>query len=401
MLSDWDLYKSDASNVIGIDPVTPLVGAGSLVMGKGPSINNGRSHLLPKNPGTWTPVGVLRGAAAITCQVPTSFTVDTGAPQYFGIIALCETVTVNAVGQAVYAFLAEARTSGVLGLSLRYFPDGLATNTQASGLAPSNTPLWSAVMTPSLPLGTVFTMEFEWEASSEYGGTRLIARKGSATGYSDLVTLVDMIHPLTPIPTTCGRRAVYGLRQWRHAQFYGEDGQLEAPRVTTYRGQEGFLSLGGYLAGYASVASAVLEGATQLTILGAQLTGVVLPGDTFTVDGAPGTYTVQQTVVAVDNQLVGVPFSPSAPAGGFAVASSVLFNAHSIAETRGWTATNTLQILETTVQGHLARTRRTGLVEWQGTFEGFFDYGDPAQATLMNKFTQPPYRGSWWAYRSR
>lgn len=163
--------------------------------------------------------------------------------------------------------------------------------------------------------------------------------------------------------------------------------------MTTYKGMDGFLSLGGYVAGYASVASAVLEGATQVTILGAQLTGVVLPGDTFTVAGAPGTYTVQQTVVAVDNQLVNVPFSPAAPAGGFGQGASVTFDAHSIAETRGWTATNTLQVLETTVQRQPARTRRTGLVEWQGTFEGFFDYGDPAQATLMQKFTHPPYRG--------
>lgn len=158
--------------------------------------------------------------------------------------------------------------------------------------------------------------------------------------------------------------------------------------MTFYRGLDGFVSLGGYVAGYPSIATAVLAGASQVTILGAQLTGVVLPGDQFTVEGVPGTYTVQQTVVAVDNQLKAVPFSPAAPAGGLPAAASVLFLAHSIAQTRQWTATNTLQVLETTVQGQPARTRRTGLVEWEGTFEGLFDYDDPEQASLVHRFTQ-------------
>lgn len=156
--------------------------------------------------------------------------------------------------------------------------------------------------------------------------------------------------------------------------------------MTTYRGQDGFVSLGGYVAGYPSTATGVPEGGTQVTILGPQLTGVLLPGDTFTLHGIDGTYTVQGLVVAVNNQFVNVPFSPPAPVGGFPLARFVVFASHSIAQTRTWTVTPTLQVLETTVQRAAYRTRRTGLTEWEGTFEGLFDYGDPSQAALLNKF---------------
>lgn len=169
---------------------------------------------------------------------------------------------------------------------------------------------------------------------------------------------------------------------------------MEVAGVTTYRGMDGFVSLGGYVAGSVQVGSAVTAGATQATFVGAPLlSGVVLPGDIFTVTGVSGTYTVQNTVRASAQQLANVVFTPVAPAGGFPQNAAVLFASHSVAQTRQWTATQTLQTLETTVQGDAYRTRRTGLVEWEGTFEGLFDYGDPQQAALLERYTQAKPNG--------
>jgi hypothetical protein len=163
---------------------------------------------------------------------------------------------------------------------------------------------------------------------------------------------------------------------------------METAGMTTYRGMDGFVSLGGYVAGALRVASAVDEGGTQVTLTGTPLlSGVVLAGDTFTVTGVSGTYTSQSTVLAASNSLGPVAFSPAAPAGGFPAGAAVLFASSSVAQTRQWSATPTLQILETTVQGATHRTRRTGLVEWEGTFEALFDYGDPQQASLLDRYT--------------
>ena len=157
--------------------------------------------------------------------------------------------------------------------------------------------------------------------------------------------------------------------------------------MTTYRGMDGFVSLGGYVSGAAFVQPAVPEGGTALTVIGNPLTGVVLAGDTFRVPGVGGLYTVGATVLAQDNSLGPIPFTPPAPAGGFPAGIGVVFLSHSIAQTRQWSATSTLQMLETTVQGDTHRRRRTGLVEWEGSFEALFDYDDPEQASLLDRYT--------------
>lgn len=156
----------------------------------------------------------------------------------------------------------------------------------------------------------------------------------------------------------------------------------------TYRGLNGLVTLGGYVSGAPTLQAAVAAGASTMTLTGTPLTGLVLPGDPFTVPGVPGTFTVTNTVVAQTNTLTGITFTPVAPAGGFPLGGIVLVATSSVAQTRQWTATPTLQTLETTVQGDAFRTRRTGLAEWEGTFEALFDYGDPGQASLLARYTQ-------------
>lgn len=155
-----------------------------------------------------------------------------------------------------------------------------------------------------------------------------------------------------------------------------------------YRGMDGLVSLGGYVAGSTTLSAAVAAGASTMTLTGTPLTGLVMAGDTFTVPGSPGAYTVTNSVVASANTLTGITFTPVAPAGGFPAGGVVFLATSSVAQTRQWTATPTMQILETTVQGAGARTRRTGLTEWEGTFEALFDYGDPSQASLLDRYTQ-------------
>jgi hypothetical protein len=120
---------------------------------------------------------------------------------------------------------------------------------------------------------------------------------------------------------------------------------------------------------------------------GTPLTGVLLPGDRFRVNGDPQVYTVTTTVLASNDTLIGVPFTPASEVAWDAGALLTFLN-HSIAKTRQWVATVTLHMLDVTVQGQTARTRRTGLVEWEGSFEGLFDYDDPDQKALLDRFTQ-------------
>jgi hypothetical protein len=156
----------------------------------------------------------------------------------------------------------------------------------------------------------------------------------------------------------------------------------------TYRGMDGLVSLGGYVSGAPTLQAAVAEGATSMTLTGTPLTGVLMAGDTCTVPGVSGTFTVTGTVVASGNTLASVPFTPAAPAGGFPAGGLVFVTTASVAQTRQWSAAPTIQVLETTVQGEAYRTRRTGLVEWEGSFEALFDYGDPGQKRLMDRYTQ-------------
>lgn len=196
MLSDWDIYKSDPGVIAAIEPVTPLQGAGSLKVGRGtaPSGLTASAHLVSKGV-VYAPVGVLRGALAGTFKVDTSFTSDNATDQYMGLVAVQSTRVMTGGTDTAYSVRVRNRAStGSMDMALVRHTTGLVW---AAG-----TILWTYTLTPAIPKGTVFTLEFEWEVSTEYGGTRLIVRRGTSTTYTDLATLVDMVHPLTPLPTS-------------------------------------------------------------------------------------------------------------------------------------------------------------------------------------------------------
>lgn len=157
--------------------------------------------------------------------------------------------------------------------------------------------------------------------------------------------------------------------------------------MATLRGLEGFLVLGGYLVGTTiAVNGTVLAGAATVSIDGSPLTGVILPGDTFTVTGVLGTYTVTNVsaLLAAGNAITGITFSPVAPVGGFPDNAVFILTANAVANMRQWMATSNLAILDKTVMGEYWNTCVGGLGSWTGSFRALLDYGDPRQAVLVN-----------------
>jgi hypothetical protein len=69
-----------------------------------------------------------------------------------------------------------------------------------------------------------------------------------------------------------------------------------------------------------AVNGAVLAGGTTLALDGAPLSGYLAADDTFTITNVSGVYTVTNAspVVASQNAMTGITFTPAAPVGGFA-----------------------------------------------------------------------------------
>lgn len=195
MLSDWDIYKSDPAVLVGIEPVIPIDGPGSLRLGHGatPTLIDGLANLVSKGNAPYTPVGLLRGALAGAFVVPTTSMVFGGVANYPAICCVQSARNVSASAGTCFALCVGTIDVGFNSLTLNAFPAGLVHPIPAA--------LWQTTLTPTVGRGVRMTVELEWEVSVEYGGIRFIVRRGQALNYSDLVTLVDMIHPVTPLPT--------------------------------------------------------------------------------------------------------------------------------------------------------------------------------------------------------
>lgn len=170
--------------------------------------------------------------------------------------------------------------------------------------------------------------------------------------------------------------------------------------MATLRGHLGFVSVGGYLFGGGSlvVAGAVAAGGSAVNVVQADtanIFGVIAPGDTFTVNGVAGTYTVVSLRSATDPHRVkhweiilggasGITFTPVAPVGGFPDAAAITFTQNVLTQVRLWRLTQAFQLLDTTVMGQVARTRRTGRLTKDVVLELLFDRGEAGQAAILN-----------------
>jgi len=125
---------------------------------------------------------------------------------------------------------------------------------------------------------------------------------------------------------------------------------------------------------------------------GAQLIGVVVAGDTFTIAGEAGSPTHTVTggsfYVAAANAIAGITFTPGIAAGGAADNAVVTFASNAITEAKAHTLNVTLQVLETTHFQDKWRTIKGGLAQWVGTGTAQLDKGDARQATIIDAIVQ-------------
>lgn len=154
--------------------------------------------------------------------------------------------------------------------------------------------------------------------------------------------------------------------------------------MAKYRGSNGRAVLGGILVGSPLLQGAVSQGATSATIDGSPLTGVVRPGDTFTVAGDAQVYTIVTGGVVAANQLA-ITFTPGVvPGGGWANNAAVSFAANSIAQVKEWEAEPSRGILDPTTMGDVAQRVDLDLPKWNGRVVVLFDYGDPKQQAYVD-----------------
>ena len=171
--------------------------------------------------------------------------------------------------------------------------------------------------------------------------------------------------------------------------------------MTTYRGLEGFLSVGGVQVGTnirlkAAVAQNVsLFGVTGTTTT---LTGCVMVGDTFTIAGESGapTHTVQLStlstavsVVAFTNDAIAtvLGMTPVAATGGVAEDAVITFGTTNLV---GEVLLHSIDVeqalVDDAVMGEYWETpRKVGPAKWSGTGECYLDYDDGPQAELIDR----------------
>jgi len=167
--------------------------------------------------------------------------------------------------------------------------------------------------------------------------------------------------------------------------------------MPSLRGQSGYCALTGLLIGTPVIQDLVPLGGTLMDLEaapGGTLTGNISYGQTFTVAGVAGTYTILDpdppmdpantaSRRALNNQVLFLTFDPPAvvafPAGAVVTVASTIF-----AQVRRWTLSRTLQALETTVMRQPARTYCGGRIGFTGVAEGLFDYADTGQQAFVD-----------------
>ena len=157
--------------------------------------------------------------------------------------------------------------------------------------------------------------------------------------------------------------------------------------MTTHRGQDGLLILGGELVGTPEITISYATGVSQVQITGggSTLTGVVMVGDIFTIGAGSQSYTVGGSFfAATGNAVATLPITPVI-ATVVATGATVAFESHSVAELRSWTLAPALDLIEDTVKGDKHKTFQGGLAGHTGSAMAWLDAGDTYQAALLDK----------------
>jgi hypothetical protein len=168
--------------------------------------------------------------------------------------------------------------------------------------------------------------------------------------------------------------------------------------MTTYRGLDGFLSLGGVVTGTPTLQISAATGASEVMIynVGSTLTGIIAVGDKFTIsDGVE--HTVAGTYyAAVGNSFGTVPIATTV-ATVAATGATVAFTANTVGECKLHSLTAELELLDSTVMGDEWRTfhaTATLAASWSGSGECYLDYDDVPQKAMIDDIAASSPTGS-------
>jgi hypothetical protein len=207
-LSDWTIY-SDGGTVGGGNPqgivftdiITPIDGAGSLVLTHAPSNEFQSINLTPST----LPTGVVAGRLRTLIRIDD---LDDPSMQenHFGILSMQNVENLSEFGTTNRAYgLSVSLGEGFTPQSIRLwkFTSGLDGGTGALNLSQ----VIVSVSSPfTLMTGSIIALEFEWrtepEVISQMGGALLIGRVGQASNFSDLQTVITEVDTVSPFTTT-------------------------------------------------------------------------------------------------------------------------------------------------------------------------------------------------------
>jgi len=165
--------------------------------------------------------------------------------------------------------------------------------------------------------------------------------------------------------------------------------------MTTYRGLDGFLCLGGALTGTPLVKATLTTGATELNVTGggSTLTGVLVLGDLFTLGGETNTpsYRVKTSCYVATGTaiLATIPFEPGV-SEEIAANASLTVQSNSMANVVLWDLTAEPEILDNSVMGDAWRTYysdATLVASWSGRGEAYLDMTDREQARFIESMS--------------
>lgn len=159
--------------------------------------------------------------------------------------------------------------------------------------------------------------------------------------------------------------------------------------MSTVRGLDGLVALGGYVPDAIYVQGAVAQSATAATFdgNGGTARGVIRPGDTFTVAGDGQTYTIVTGGVFGDPTADerAVTFTPGVvPGGGWADNAVVTMNLNQLVQVRAFELNVERILHDATVFRSAARVWKSGFSEFQGSITALFDAADADQTTFIN-----------------
>ena len=135
--------------------------------------------------------GLTRGIVRTLLRVDSSVALN-----YYGIYCMAASINTHNTG-GLYALQVEIGTSS--NVQIRK-----ASSSGALGVGGAGSQLGSSVSAQFNTNGDIVALELFWDADNqiEFGGTKLTAKLGTATDYSDLSTVIDVVDTTSPFTSS-------------------------------------------------------------------------------------------------------------------------------------------------------------------------------------------------------